>query len=195
MHTYNTEFTVYVYRLPPPNPPSWSGSGEEDSSSALLSCFGYPSWRDIIHSFWRLFQSSPGGAGRVRGVCPEASWGLGWCGFHLARARQCSLALLQVQEAAKNGNFVNLISMPPVLVLVLLPYLLSHRLQRLIHLLWLYWKVEFCGVSHLAECSKMVSFPFHGLAAILGRGGFLPRTPDTVGWCRWILFLEFLWVG
>lgn len=41
----------------------------------------------------------------------------------------------------------------------------------------------------------MVSFPFHRLAAILGRGGFLPRTPDTVGWNGWILSLAFLWVA
>lgn len=63
----------------------------EEGPSGLSFCFGYRGWRDIIHSSWHLFQSSPGGAGRVRGA-PEAGWGPGWCGVQMARVKCSCLA-------------------------------------------------------------------------------------------------------
>lgn len=51
-------------------------------------------------------------------------------------------ALLQVREAAKNGNFVRLISTPPLPVLVPSPHLLSQWFQRLMYLLSLCSEVQ-----------------------------------------------------
>lgn len=171
-------------------------SVEEGSSWALLSALDIGASGTLFIPLGICFKA-PQEEAAGQGCRPEASWGPGWWGVQLARVKQCSPLLLQVREAAKNGNFVGLISVPPVPAWVPSPHLLSQWFQRLIDwlIMIIFECIGFCPVSHLAKRLKMVSFQLHWLPAILRRGGFLPRTPDTVGWCHWILCLEFSWVG
>lgn len=119
-------------------------NAEEDLPSVLCVCVcvlsGGCDLRDIIHSLWHPFQSTPGGAPQVSCVSLEASWGLGWCagpgwGQYVQLWCRC-------EEAVKNGHSVDLISMPLVPGGVPSYHPLKERLQRLVYLLWLYFKVE-----------------------------------------------------
>lgn len=54
-------------------------------------CFGSSGWTDIIHSFWRLFQSSLGEGGELGGSgvsAPRPAEGLAGVAFSKARVRQ-----------------------------------------------------------------------------------------------------------
>lgn len=108
-------FTV-LFPTPIPLPLSWSEIVEEGLTSALLSALDIVAGEILFILFGVCFkapQEELGGSG-VLALRPAE--GLAGVAVPPARAKQCSLALLQVQEAAENDNFVNLISMLPVLV-------------------------------------------------------------------------------
>lgn len=116
-------------------------SVQEGPSSALLSALDIVARGTLFILFGLCFkapQEERGGSG----VSPRGQL-RAWLVWHSAgRGETMFAALLQVREAAMNGNFVDLISTPPVLVLVPSPHLLSQWFQRLIYLLWLYSQVQ-----------------------------------------------------
>lgn len=151
-------------------------------------------WRHIIHSSWRLFQSSPGG-GRRSGCQPGARWGPGRGAFSWPGETVFS-ALLQMWGVAKNGNFVGLISAAPVPVWVPWPHLLSRWFQRLIYLLWLYSKVQGSLESAIwPNVWKQFLSLLSDSRPSLGGVGFSPGPLTSMAGAGGFYVLDFLWVG
>lgn len=155
-------------------------------------CSGHHGWRDIIHFFWHPFQSSLGGA-TGQGCHPRPAEGLAdaafsWPGWNNVL---CFTAGARGSKEWQLCPF-NLYALPASSSLVPSPHLLSQWFQRLIYLLWLYSEVQDSVESAIWPNvrKKPVSFPFHWLTAILKGRGLLPRTPDILGWCQWVLFLD-----
>ena len=151
-------------------------------------------WRHIIHSSWRLFQSSPGG-GRRSGCQPQPAEGLAEGAFSWLGGNSV-LCFAAGVGVAKNGNFVGLISEAPVPVWVPWPRLLSRWFQRLIYLLWLYSKVQGSLESAIwPNVWKQFPSLFPDSRPSLGGVGFSPGPLTSVAGAGGFSVLNFLWVG
>lgn len=167
-------------------------SVEEGPSSAFFSALDTVAGGTLFISLGVRFkapQEGPAGQGCRPGQ--RRAW-LVW--RSAGRGRTMLPASLQVREAAKNGNFVPLISPSPC------PPSPRSRLDSLApsfepgvpeidwFILITFWHTGFCRVHHLAKCLKKTTqkhtkkwflFPFHASLPFLKRGGLLPRTPEV----------------
>lgn len=187
---------------PPSSSPIDLRSVDEGPSSALFSALDTVAGGTLFISFGVRFKAPrEGRAGQGCRPGPRKAW-LVW--RSAGRGRTMLPASLQVREAAKNGNFVRLISTPPS------PPSPGSRLHPLApsfepgvpeidwFIMIMFWHTGFCGVRHLAKClqngtkqkthQKVVSFPFHCLPALLKERWASPQDSQRR---RWIGLREF----
>lgn len=158
----------------------------------LFGGWGCISSRDILHSLWHPFQSSPGGAAGVSCVSSEASQRPGRCAVQLAVGVDNGLQLwCRCEEAAENAQSVGLISVPPGPGWVPSHHLLNQRLKRDRFIYYVYILRDKILLNQpSAKYLEVTSFPCHGLYADPRRGELLPRTPDTA-----LIFFGIYFVG